>query len=334
MYEKEKRMNYHQLGKTDMKVSELSFGTWALGGDWGVMSEQDAVDGLNRAIDLGVNFFDTADVYGSGKSEMIIGKVLKTRPENIYVATKFGRRDDFTNPAYYTYDAVVNYCESSLTNLQREAIDLYQIHCPTFEIIKSGEVFEALEKLKISGKIRHYGVSVETDEQGLYVIEHANAASLQVIFNMLRQKPASELFARAKENGVGILARVPLASGLLTGKYTADHVFEVNDHRRYNKDGQAFNVGETFGGLEFAKGVALVDKLKTLIQHDGTLAQQALKWIMQQEGVTTVIPGFKNVQQVENNIGATYLTDFTQEELSRIHDFYWHDVHHYIRGDY
>lgn len=274
-------MEYKQLGTTDMQVSTVSFGTWALGGDWGDVSENVAKAALNHAIDRGVNFFDTADVYGRGRSERIIGEVLKERTERIYVATKFGRRDDFTNPENYTYEKVRQYALDSLKNLQLQAIDLYQIHCPSTEALTQSNIFDVLEQLKSEGLIRYYGVSVETDEQGKWVLENTKASSLQVIVNVLRQKPINEMIALAKEKKVGVLARVPLASGLLSGKYSKETVFPENDHRNYNRDGEAFNIGETFSGLPFEKAIELVEAIKWIGDGHGGLATASLKWLLQ-----------------------------------------------------
>lgn len=328
-------MEYRQLGDTDMKISEVGLGTWQIGGDWGNnVSEQNALTSLNHAVDRGVNFFDTADQYGNGRSEQLLGELIKARSERLYIATKFGRRDDFTDPKNYTYEKISKYCEDSLTNLGVDAIDLYQIHCPTTEILEDSDVFDVLERLKKEGKIRYYGVSVETDAQGEYVINNTNASSLLIIFNMLREKPLKNLIPLAKKNNVGIIARVPLDSGLLAGKFTVNTTFPANDHRNYNQNGQAFNVGETFGGLPFKKGVELADQLKWIQEGRGTMAQAALKWIIQQDGITSVVPGFKNDHQVDSNIEACDLKDFTPAELERISKFYWSQVHDYIRGGY
>ncbi|MUK87719.1 aldo/keto reductase [Ornithinibacillus sp. L9] len=327
-------MKYNQLGNTDLKISELSFGTWAIGGSWGKTNDTEALRGLHRAMDAGVNFFDTADVYGDGHSEELLAKATKGKEANIHIATKFCRAGDIHDPKTYSMDQVQSYCENSLKRLQRDQLDLYQIHCPPFEILKDGSVFDVLEKLKEQGKIRYYGVSVETVEEGLYVLEHTNASSLQVIFNIFRQKPLQELFPKAMEKGVGILARVPLASGLLTGKFQVNATFEEDDHRNFNRDGQAFNVGETFAGLEFHKGVELSRQLEWIAEGRGNMTRAALKWILEQEAVTSVIPGFKSVKQVEDNLQALQVKGFTANELERLIDFYQTEVHEHIRGAY
>ncbi|WP_173917907.1 aldo/keto reductase [Halobacillus sp. Marseille-Q1614] len=327
-------MKYNQFGKTDMKISELSFGTWAIGGNWGKTDDQKSLEALEYAMDQGVNFFDTADVYGMGHSEELLAQATKGKEDQVYIATKFCRQGDIEDPANYSEEAVTEYVERSLKRLNRDQIDLYQIHCPPFEIMKEGSVFEVLEKLKDRGKIRYYGVSVETVEEGLFVLNHTNASALQIIFNIFRQKPLEELLPKAQEKQVGILARVPLASGLLTGKFNEDHQFEESDHRHFNRNGDAFNVGETFGGLEFQKGVELSRKLEWIAQDRGNMTRAALKWIMQQEAITSVIPGFKNVGQVEDNLKAIDVPSFTDNELAKLKNFYKGEVHEHIRGVY
>lgn len=327
-------MQYRDLGRTGMKVSELSFGTWAIGGDWGNKQDAESLRALEKAIDEGVNFFDTADVYGQGHSEELLAKATKGKENQIYIATKFCRAGDIYNPETYSEKAVREYCESSLKRLEREAIDLYQIHCPPHEIIKNGEVFEVLDKLKQEGKIRHYGVSVETVEEGLSAMEYPNVDALQVIFNIFRQKPIHELFPTAKDKGVGILARVPLASGLLTGKFSKDSSFEQNDHRHFNRNGQAFNVGETFAGLPFDKGVELSRKLDWIADGRGNMTRAALRWILEWDAVSCVIPGFKNEKQVIDNLGALQIPKFTEEELNQLEEFYQLEVKENIRGPY
>ena len=327
-------MEYRQLGKTHMKISELSFGTWAIGGAWGKTNDKESLEGLARAMDAGVNFFDTADVYGDGHSEELLAKATKGKEDQIYVATKFCRAGDIHDPANYSYESVSNYVENSLKRLQRDQLDLIQIHCPPIEILRDGAVFEVLDKLQEQGKIRHYGVSVETVEEGLLSMENPNVATLQVIFNIFRQKPIEELFPIAKEKNVGILARVPLASGLLTGKFSKDHTFEQDDHRNFNKDGDAFNVGETFAGIEFKKGVELSRQLDWIAEGRGNMTRAALKWILHHDAVTSVIPGFKTVKQVEDNLKAIEVPAFTEEELEQLRQFYVKEVHEHIRGPY
>jgi aryl-alcohol dehydrogenase-like predicted oxidoreductase len=327
-------MQYRQFGKTDMKISELSFGTWAIGGAWGQTNDEEALNGLARAMDAGVNFFDTADVYGDGHSEELLAKATKGKEDKIYIATKFCRAGDIHDPATYSEESVTNYVENSLRRLQREQLDLIQIHCPPIEIIRDGAVFEVLDKLQQQGKIRHYGVSVETVEEGLLAMENPNVAALQVIFNMFRQKPITELFPVAQEKNVGILARVPLASGLLTGKFSTNHEFEDDDHRKFNQNGEAFNVGETFAGLPFTKGVELSKQLEWVAEGRGNMTRAALKWILSHEAVSSVIPGFKTVKQVEDNLAAVNVPAFSDQELEKIRSFYKNEVHDHIRGPY
>ncbi|UOQ87250.1 aldo/keto reductase [Gracilibacillus salinarum] len=327
-------MQYRQFGKTDMKISELSFGTWAVGGAWGQTNDTEALNGLARAMDAGVNFFDTADVYGDGHSEELLAKATKGKEDQIHIATKFCRAGDIHDPANYSEEAVTNYVENSLRRLEREQLDLIQIHCPPIEIIRDGAVFGVLDSLKRQGKIRHYGVSVETVEEGLLAMENPNVDALQVIFNIFRQKPVTELFPVAKQKNVGILARVPLASGLLTGKFSAGHQFEEDDHRKFNQNGEAFNVGETFAGLPFDKGVELSNQLNWIKDGRGNMTRAALKWILSHDAVSSVIPGFKTIKQVDDNLAAMKVPEFTETELERLQNFYKNDVHDHIRGPY
>ncbi|SDB80848.1 Predicted oxidoreductase [Pelagirhabdus alkalitolerans] len=327
-------MKYRTLGKTGYEISELSFGTWAIGGAWGQTNDQESLRALEVAMDQGVNFFDTADVYGDGHSEELLAKATKGKEDEIYIASKFCRAGDIHDPKNYSKEAVTNYLDNTLKRLERNTLDLYQIHCPPLEILKQGDVFNVLDDLKQEGKIRHYGVSVETIEEGLFCLENDNVSTLQVIFNMLRQKPLETLLPEAKKQNIGVIARVPLASGLLTGKFDKSHQFEEDDHRQFNHDGEAFNVGETFGGLPFEKGVELSQALKWITEEHGDMAQAALKWIMQQEGISTVIPGFKNVKQVKNNLGSTDVKPFSEKELQQLETFYKQEVHDYIRGVY
>ncbi|MDM5329492.1 aldo/keto reductase [Neobacillus sp. CF12] len=327
-------MNYRELGNTGIMISEVSFGTWAIGGSWGRTSDTEALKSLDYAIGQGVNFFDTADVYGDGHSEELLAKATKGREDKIHIATKFCRQGDIFDPKNYSYEKVNAYCEDSLRRLNREAIDLYQIHCPATEILKDGSVFEVLDSLKKEGKIRHYGVSVETVEEGLICLEQPNVKSLQIIFNMFRQKPLEKLIPEAYQKGVGLLVRLPLASGLLTGKFTTDHVFEADDHRRFNENGEAFNVGETFAGLGFRKGVELAGELKWIAEGRQSMASAALRWILDQKEITCIIPGFKNSKQVEDNLSALDTKPFSIEEQKEIQRFYQEKVRDFVRGPY
>lgn len=327
-------MNYRRIGDTELLISELSFGTWAIGGAWGKTSDEDALAGLRRAMDAGVNFFDTADVYGDGHSEELLAKATKGKEDEIYIATKFCRKGDIHDKETYSERSVRSFLEGSLKRLNRERIDLYQIHCPPFDMLKNSDVFHVLDKLQNEGKIRYYGVSVETVEEGLYCLQNPNVKSLQVIFNLFRQKPLETLLPLAKEKGVGILARVPLASGLLTGKFTKETAFERDDHRHFNRNGEQFNVGETFAGIEFEKGVELSEKLRWIADGRGNMTRAALRWILDHDSVTAVIPGFKNANQVEDNLKALEVPSFTDEEMNALAKFYQEEVHQYIRGAY
>ncbi|TVY11724.1 aldo/keto reductase [Paenibacillus cremeus] len=327
-------MNYRQLGSTELSVSEISFGTWAIGGSWGQVNDAESLRGLARAMEAGVNFFDTADVYGSGHSEELLAQATKGQEDRIHIATKFCRAGDIHDPATYSMDSVRAYCEASLKRLKRERIDLLQIHCPPIDILRDGAVFEVLDKLQAEGKIRHYGVSVESVEEGLLCLNYPNVKALQVIYNIFRQKPDEQLFPLAKEKGVGILVRLPLASGLLTGKFSEQSVFEAGDHRSYNRNGESFNVGETFAGLPFEKGVELSRKLAWIADGRGNMTHAALRWILDNPNITCVIPGFKNTAQVEDNLSAQEVPSFSAEELGRLQAFYQDEVKQHIRGSY
>jgi aryl-alcohol dehydrogenase-like predicted oxidoreductase len=327
-------MRYRPLGKTGIKVSEISFGTWAIGGSWGQTNESESLRALEKAMDEGVNFFDTADVYGDGKSERLLAQATKGKEDQIYIATKFCRAGDIHDPKMYEEKQVREWCEASLKRLNRERIDLYQIHCPPLSILKDGAVFEVLDNLKAEGKIRAYGVSVETAEEGLLCLDQPGVDALQIIFNIFRQKPIAELLPKAHERGAGLLVRLPLASGLLTGKFQENSQFDAADHRNFNRDGQQFNVGETFAGLPFEKGVALSRELGWIAEGRESMTRAALRWILDFPEITCVIPGFKNVRQVEDNLAAQNVPSFTTEEQQRLKSFYAAQVHEHIRGAY
>jgi aryl-alcohol dehydrogenase-like predicted oxidoreductase len=328
------QMKYRQLGNTELSVSEMSFGTWAIGGSWGSVSDEESLRALDTAMDAGVNFFDTADVYGDGHSERLLAKATKGKEDRIYIATKFCRGGDIHDASTYSEATVRAYCEASLQRLERERIDLYQVHCPPMEVLRDGSVFTVLDKLQVEGKIRHYGVSVETVEEGLVCLQSPGVKALQVIYNLFRQKPQEELFPKAKAGGVGVLVRLPLASGLLTGKFTESSTFAADDHRNFNRNGDAFNVGETFAGLPFEKGVQLVRELGWIGEGRGSMASGALRWLLENDEITCVIPGFKNVQQVQQNLSALEVPGFTAEEQARLHAFYENEVRPNIRGPY
>jgi len=325
-------VNYRVFGRCGWAVSEVGFGAWAIGGGWGKVDEEDAIAALHRAIDCGMNFIDTADVYGDGKSERLIARVLKERKERVFVATKAGRRLSPHTADGYTEENLTRFVERSLKNLEVETIDLLQLHCPPTEVYYRPEVFAALDKLVAQGKIRHYGVSVEKVEEGLKAIEYPGVRSVQIIFNIFRQRPAELFFARCREKRVAIIGRVPLASGLLTGKITKDTVFPPDDHRNFNRYGQAFDRGETFAGVDFEKGLQAVEELRALVPQGFTMAQFALKWILMFPEVSTVIPGAKNPRQAEENARTSDLPPLQEEVMERIREIYKEyvlpDVHH------
>lgn len=326
-------MQYRTLGRTGWDVSVISFGAWAIGGAWGNVPESDAVAALHTAIDRGVNFIDTADVYGDGRSERIIAQVLKERSETVYVATKAGRRLNPHEAAGYNRDNLTAFVERSLRNLDTDAIDLLQLHCPPTPVYYMPEVFGVLDDLVTAGKIRHYGVSVEKIEEALKAIEFPNVKTIQIIFNMFRQRPTELFFEQAQKRQTGILARVPLASGLLTGKITADTTFPEDDHRNFNRHGEAFDVGETFSGLEdFDAALQAVDEVRALVPDGMTMAQFALRWILMFEAVTCAIPGAKNPKQATDNAATADLPPLDQRqmhEISAIYDRYVREQVHF-----
>jgi aryl-alcohol dehydrogenase-like predicted oxidoreductase len=326
-------LEYRDLGQTGMRVSEISLGTWAFGGDWGTVSEDDAYAALDQAVDLGVNFLDTADVYGDGRSEKLIGRLLKDRPnDEILVATKAGRRLDPHTPEGYVYDNLSAFVERSLQNLGVEALDLLQLHCPPTEVYRQDSTFEALDRLQESGKVRNYGVSVEKVEQARMALDYPGVATVQIIFNVFRQKPAEEFFPLAEERNIGILARVPLASGLLSGKMRSDRAFTEDDHRNFNREGQAFDRGETFSGVDFETGLLAAEELKQLVPEGNTLAQFALRWILMHPAVSCAIPGGKKTSQVEDNVAAAEMPPLSEETMQRAREIYdrhvREEVHH------
>ena len=316
-------MRYRNLGRTGMRVSEISLGTWAFGGDWGTVGADDAYAALNRAVDLGVNFLDTADVYGDGRSERLIARLLKDRPdEEILVATKAGRLLDPHTAEGYGYENLSAFVERSLKNLEVEALDLLQLHCPPTGAYRQDSTFEALEKLKVEGKVRHYGVSVEKVEEARMALGYPGVETVQIIFNIFRQKPDEEFFPLAEEREIGILARVPLASGLLSGKMSADRAFSQDDHRFFNRNGEAFDRGETFSGVDFETGLRAAEDLKELVPEGHTLAQFALRWILMHPAVSCAIPGGKNPSQVEDNVAAAGMAPLGEETMRRVKEIY------------
>jgi aryl-alcohol dehydrogenase-like predicted oxidoreductase len=315
-------MKYRELGRTGWKVSEISFGAWAIGGDWGRVDDKESVAALNRAIDVGVNFIDTADVYGDGRSERLVSEVLKGRSEEVHVATKAGRRLDPHTADGYNESNLRKFVERSLKNLQTDSLDLVQLHCPPTEVYYRPEVFEALDKLMEEGKIRYYGVSVEKVEEALKAIEFPNVQTVQIIFNMFRQRPAELFFEQAMKRKVGILARVPLASGLLTGKLRADTKFEKEDHRAYNRHGEEFDRGETFSGVDYAAALEAVEEIRAILPEGETMAQFALRWILMFEAVSCCIPGARNPRQAEENALAAECSPLSPEMMAALRGVY------------
>jgi len=326
-------MKYRELGRTGWKVSEISFGAWAIGGSWGTVDDKASLAALHRAIDLGVNFIDTADVYGDGLSERLVAKLRRERRETIYVATKAGRRLDPHTGEGYNRKNLTAFIERSLKNLETEAIDLLQLHCPPTEVYYRPEVFGILDGLVKQGKLRFYGVSVEKVEEALKAIEYPNVQTVQIIFNIFRQRPAELFFGQAKQRNVGILARVPLASGLLTGKMKADTKFEADDHRGYNRHGESFDRGETFSGVDYQTGLQTVEELRALVPPGMSLSQFALRWILMFDAVTCAIPGARNPAQAEQNVQAADLPALSEATMYRIKAIYDSRirelVHHY-----
>jgi len=317
-------------------VAEVGLGTWQLGSaDWGVIDKANAFEILQAYTDAGGNFIDTADVYGMGTSERIIGEFLKQSDKKLYVATKLGRRHDASNgwPQNFTYDTIRRHVEYSLTHLGVDQLFLEQLHCIPTEELRKGEVFDHLRRLQQEGLIKHFGVSVETAEEALICLEHKDVASLQIIFNLFRQHLAEAFFDKAQLQGTALIARVPLASGLLSGKFTANTTFSDTDHRNYNANGDAFNVGETFSGVEFKEGVAFANALKEILP-EGDLAQQSINWILQHSAITTVIPGASKVSQVEGNVAASALPDIDPDVMRQLKDFYTVNILSEIRGNY
>jgi aryl-alcohol dehydrogenase-like predicted oxidoreductase len=314
-------MEYRSLGRTGWTVSAISFGAWAIGGSWGAVDDSDSLQALRRAVDDGVNFFDTADVYGDGRSETLLAQLYRNH-DDIHVATKAGRRLDPHTAAGYTRENLTAFVDRSLKNLDREALDLVQLHCPPTEVYYQPGVFDILDDLKAEGKIRHYGVSVEKVEEALKAIEYPGVETVQIIFNMFRQRPAELFFEEAKKRDVGILARVPLASGLLTGKYTADATFPEDDHRNFNRDGEAFDQGETFAGVDLERGVQAVRELEALCPDGMTMAQFALRWILMFDAVSCAIPGAKRPDQAAENAAAADLPPLSDNTMDAVRDIY------------
>lgn len=326
-------MQYRELGRTGWKVSTISFGAWAIGGTWGQVDDSESLAALHRALDLGVNFFDTADVYGDGRSEQLMAQLRKQRSEPFYVATKAGRRLERQTPEGYSRENLNAWVERSLKNLEVEALDLLQLHCPPTAVYYMPEVFGYLDDMKQAGKLRHYGVSVEKVEEALKAIEFPGVQSVQIIFNIFRQRPHELFFAEAQRRKVGILARLPLSSGMLTGKLTRDSQFAADDHRQFNRQGESFDRGETFSGLDYEIGLQVVEALRPFVPDGTSMAQLALRWILMFPAVTCAIPGGKRPSQVEENTAAADLPPLSDGTMKAIDVLYTkmvrQHVHHY-----
>ena len=326
-------MKYRQLGRTGMEVSEIGFGAWAIGGSWGPVDDDASMAALHAAVDGGVNVIDTADVYGDGRSERLVARLRRERPgERIWVATKAGRRLPQQTCEGYSRANLSAWVDRSLRNLGTEAIDLLQLHCPPPALYRQPDVFGILDDLVRAGKLRHYGVSVETADEALDAMEHEQVQSVQIIFNMLRRKPLERVFPAAQARQVGILARVPLASGLLTGKLRSDSSFAADDHRRFNRHGEQFDKGETFSGVPYDVGLAAVERLRRDLPAGASLAQLALRWILMFDAVTSVIPGARNEHQARENVAAASRPPLDDQQMRRVAEVYDHlirpHVHH------
>lgn len=314
-------MQYRELGRTGWKVSALSFGAWAIGGTWGPVDDRESLAALERSVELGVNFYDSADVYGDGRSERLLAGLRRRHPD-ILIATKAGRRLDPHTAAGYNRANLTAFVERSLRNLETEVLDLLQLHCPPTEVFYMPEVFGILDDLAAAGKLRFYGVSVEKVEEALKAIEFPNVQSVQIIFNMFRLRPAGLLFEQVQKRKVGILARVPLASGLLTGKMRLDQAFDSDDHRAFNRQGESFDRGETFSGVDYATGLQAVEELKAVCPPGMSMAQFALRWILMFDAVTCAIPGAKRPSQADDNFSAADLPPLSDEVMAQVNSIY------------
>ncbi|AOG12028.1 aldo/keto reductase [Agrobacterium sp. RAC06] len=316
-------MREHSFGRTEFTVSDIGFGAWQIGGSWGEVSEADGRAALNAALDAGMTFIDTADVYGDGRSEKIIAEVLKARGgKRPMVASKAGRRLNPHVADGYTKANIEAFIDRSLKNLEIDTLDLVQLHCPPTDVYYRQEMFEGLEEIRKAGKIKHYGVSVEKVEEALKAIEYPGVVSVQIIFNMFRQRPAALFFQEARRRNVAVIARVPLASGLLSGKITAATQFAAEDHRNFNRNGEAFDVGETFAGVPFETGLAAVEEVRKLVPAGTSMAQFALRWILMHEAVTVVIPGARNGEQAKANAAASDLAALSADVMAASREVY------------
>ncbi len=328
-------MEYRQLGRSSLTVSAVSFGAWAIGGAWGTVDDERSMAALHAAADAGVNFIDTADVYGDGRSERLVARLRRERPgERILVATKAGRRLAQQAPEGYTRENLNAWVDRSLRNLETDTVDLLQLHCPHPKVYDRPEVFDVLDNLIRAGKIRYYGVSVETVEEALRALRHPGVQSVQLIFNMFRLKPAEAFFPAAREKKVGILARVPLASGLLTGKLTAGSTFEAEDHRQFNRQGERFDKGETFSGVPYAVGLEAVEELRALVPAGATLSRLALRWILMFPEVTCTIPGAKTPEQARENASAAGVGVLSAATMAAVKEVYDRRIRPHVHGSW
>lgn len=327
-------MHTRPFGSKKSMISEVGLGTWQIGGFWGTVEDSTAMKILETAVEQGITFFDTSDNYGNGRSESFIGKFLQNHKDSLYVATKQGRNPTPGWPDNFKPEVMVQHVENSLSRLKLEQIDLLQLHCLPQEVLEDGTVFEVLRDLKKQGKIADFGASVESVEQGLTCLKQEGLASLQVIFNIYRQKLITELLGQAQQQGVSIIARIPLASGLLSGKMTKDTKFAETDHRNFNRDGAKFNVGETFAGIPFETGVEITDELKALKPEGMTLAQMALRWVLDHDAVSVVIPGASRPEQVISNAAISEIPPLSPELHKKLQNFYHEKVAQHIRGPY
>ncbi|HVT08880.1 MAG TPA: aldo/keto reductase [Polyangia bacterium] len=324
-------MEYRTLGRTDWQVSTVSLGTWALGGGWGPINEDESMAALHRAVDRGVNFFDTADIYGDGLAERLLARLRRERKDPFYITTKAGRRLPKQTVQGYTRKNLTTWVERSLKNLEVETIDLLQVHCPPTDLYYQPETFGILDDLVNAGKIRFYGVSVERVEEGLKAIEYPGVQSVQIIYNIFRQRPADLFFGEARRRKVGILARLPLSSGMLAGKMTRESTFAAEDHRSFNREGAAFDRGETFSGVPFEVGLQAVEELRELVPAGATMAGFALRWILMNEAVTCAIPGGKRPTQVDENCAAAALPPLSDETMSEVRTLYDKKIKPYVQ---
>jgi aryl-alcohol dehydrogenase-like predicted oxidoreductase len=315
-------MQYRTLGRTGFRVSEISFGAWAIGGSWGAVDDKESLAALNKAADSGVNFIDTADVYGMGRSERVLAQFKRDRKQEIVIATKAGRKLPAQTVEGYTRENLNQWVEESLKNLAVDALDLLQLHCPPTALYYRPEVFGYLDDLAAAGKIRHYGVSVERVEEALKAIEYPGVKTVQIIFNCFRLRPAVLFFEQARKKQAGILARVPLASGLLTGKLRRDSHFAADDHRAFNRHGESFDRGETFSGVDYDTALDAVEEIRRIVPEGWSMAQFALRWILMFESVTCAIPGAKKPEQVADNCRASDLPALSPETMAAVEQIY------------